>query len=64
MLFKTLSRQKTLTPVEALAKAGLISDAIVSYKLARVRDNNNDGDITFGCVRRALPILSPPTSNL
>jgi hypothetical protein len=46
----TLSRQKTLTPVEALAKAGLISDAIVSYKLARVRDNNNDGDITFGAL--------------
>jgi len=43
-----LSNQKTLTPVEALAEAGLISDAILSYKMARSRDNNNDGEITFG----------------
>jgi len=46
----TLSQQQTLTPVEALAKAGLISDAIVSYKLGRVRDNKNDGEITFGAL--------------
>jgi hypothetical protein len=46
----TLSQQQTLTPVEALAKSGLISDAIVSYKLGRVRDNNNDGEITFGAL--------------
>jgi len=46
----TLSNQRTLTPVEALAKAGLISDAVVSYKMARVRDNNNDGEITFGAL--------------
>lgn len=31
-----LSQQKTLTPVESLAKAGLITDAITSYKLARL----------------------------
>jgi hypothetical protein len=43
-----LSNQKTLTPVEALAKAGLISDAILSYKLGRSRDTENDGEITFG----------------
>jgi len=43
-----LSNQKTLTPVEALAKAGLISDAVLSYKMARSRDDNNDGQITFG----------------
>jgi len=46
----TLAQQQTLTPVEALAKAGLISDAIVSYKLGRVRDNKNNGEITFGAL--------------
>lgn len=49
----TLSQQQTLTPVEALAKGGLISDAIVSYKLGRVRDNKNDGEITFGALDTA-----------
>jgi hypothetical protein len=44
----TISEQRTLTPVESLAQSGLISDAIVSYKLGRVSDNNNDGEITFG----------------
>jgi len=44
----TISEQRTLTPVEALAKTGVISDAIVAYKLARVADNKNDGEITFG----------------
>jgi hypothetical protein len=43
-----LSEQQTLTPVESLAKNGLIGDAIVSYKLATVDDANNDGEITFG----------------
>jgi len=46
----SLSQQQTLTPVEALAKNGLISDAIVSYKLGRVRDNDNGGEITFGAL--------------
>ncbi|KAH9068136.1 acid protease [Lactarius deliciosus] len=44
----TLSEQKTLTPVEALAKAGSIKDAIVSYKISRLADQKNDGEITFG----------------
>jgi hypothetical protein len=44
----TLSQQKTLTPVEALAKQGLIQEAITSYKIARTADNKNDGEITFG----------------
>jgi len=44
----TLSQQKTLTPVEAMAKAGLITDAITSYKISRSADNKNDGEITFG----------------
>lgn len=44
----TLSEQQTLTPVEALAKAGSIKDAIVSYKISRLADQKNDGEITFG----------------
>jgi hypothetical protein len=44
----TLSEQKTLTPVEALAKNGLINQAITSFKISRVADNKNDGEITFG----------------
>ncbi|KAI0649313.1 acid protease [Trametes meyenii] len=46
----TLSQQGVLTPVEALAKAGLISDAITSYKISRLADNKNDGEITFGAL--------------
>lgn len=46
----TLSQQGTLTPVEALAKAGLIDDAITSYKISRLADNLNDGEITFGAL--------------
>jgi len=42
------SEQKTLTPVEALAKNGLIRDAITSYKISRLEDGKNDGEITFG----------------
>ncbi|KAG6832820.1 hypothetical protein H0H92_009439 [Tricholoma furcatifolium] len=44
----TLSEQQTLTPVESLAQQGLISDAITSYKISRLADNLNDGEITFG----------------
>ena len=44
----TLSEQGVLTPVESLAQNGLISEAITSYKLGRVSDGNNDGEITFG----------------
>jgi len=46
----TLSEQKTPTPVESLASAGLISDAITSYKISRASDNLNDGEITFGAL--------------
>lgn len=48
--FQILSQQKTLTPVESLANAGLIDAAIMGYKLGSVNDNDNDGEITFGCV--------------
>ena len=38
----------TLTPVESLAKQGLIKEAITSYKISRLSDGLNDGEITFG----------------
>ncbi|CAL1717130.1 unnamed protein product [Somion occarium] len=44
----TLSQQQALTLVEALAKSGLIEDAITSYKISRLADGKNDGEITFG----------------
>ena len=37
-----------LTPVESLAKQGLIKEAITSYKISRLSDGLNDGEITFG----------------
>ena len=42
------SNQAVLSPVETLAKQGLISQAITSYKISRVSDGLNDGEITFG----------------
>ena len=39
-----------LTPVEALAKQGLIKEAITSYKIPRLSDGFNDGEITFGAL--------------
>jgi hypothetical protein len=56
-----LSEQKTDTPPEALAKAGLIDKAIVSYKISRLADNKNDGEITFGYVQ--LPPNTEGVSN-
>jgi len=44
----SLSNQGTLTPIEALATAGLVASAITSYKIPRLADNKNDGTITFG----------------
>jgi len=44
----TLSEQQVPTPIESLASAGLVSDAIVSYKIPRLSDQKNDGEITFG----------------
>jgi len=43
-----LSNQATPTPIEALKAQGLVRQAITSYKLARVADGSNDGQITFG----------------
>ena len=47
---QSLSQQGVLTPVESLAKAGLISSAITSYKISRLSDGLNDGEITFGAL--------------
>ncbi|KAF5367002.1 hypothetical protein D9758_003985 [Tetrapyrgos nigripes] len=44
----SLSTQKVLTPPEALAAQGLISEAITSYKISRRKDGTDDGEITFG----------------
>lgn len=44
----TLSQEKVLTPVESLHKQGLIQTATISYKLSRLRDEENDGEVTFG----------------
>jgi len=46
----TLSQQQTLTPIESLASAGLVPAPIVSYKIPRLADNLNDGEITFGAL--------------
>jgi hypothetical protein len=45
-----LAKQKVLTPPEALADTGLVTDAIVSYKMPRFQDKKLDGQITFGAV--------------
>ena len=42
--------QRTPTPIESLASAGLVADSIVSYKISRQADNLHDGEITFGFV--------------
>ncbi|THH03644.1 hypothetical protein EW145_g6119 [Phellinidium pouzarii] len=43
-----LSEQKTATPVESLAQQKLIGSTVTSFKLGRVADGTNDGEITFG----------------
>ena len=37
-----------MTPVESLAANGLIDEAITPYKISRLQDDLNDGEITFG----------------
>lgn len=44
----TLSNQGVLTPVEALAKAGGIKASITSFKISRLADQKNDGEVTIG----------------
>ncbi|KAF9045656.1 acid protease [Hymenopellis radicata] len=48
LALSSISNQDVLTPVEALAKEGLIDEAITSYKISRLFDGLNDGEITFG----------------
>ncbi|KAG8740654.1 hypothetical protein FRC10_004064 [Ceratobasidium sp. 414] len=43
-----LANQSVPTPPESLAKAGLIQSPITSYKISRLADGKNDGEITFG----------------
>jgi len=43
-----LSNQGVPTPVESLNIANLIPAAITSYKISRLADQKNDGEITFG----------------
>ncbi|GBE88244.1 acid protease [Sparassis latifolia] len=43
-----LSEEQTPTPVESLAQAGLISEAITSFKISRLSTPPNDGEVTFG----------------
>jgi Eukaryotic aspartyl protease len=44
----TLSNQGVLTPIESLAVASAIPSAITSFKLSRVADGTNDGQVTIG----------------
>jgi len=46
----TLSQQGNLTPIESLAKAGLVSEAISSFKISRLADKKNDGELTLGAL--------------
>ncbi|KAG7451050.1 aspartic peptidase A1 [Guyanagaster necrorhizus] len=46
----TLSEQGVSTPVESLASAGLIDAAITSFKISRLADDLNDGEVTFGAL--------------
>jgi hypothetical protein len=46
----SLSSQGILTPIERMASDGLVLSAQMGYKLGRVRDGKNDGEVTFGGV--------------
>lgn len=45
---QTLSEEGVDTPPESLAKQGLIDEAIASFKISRLSDELNDGEVTFG----------------
>ncbi|KAF8529808.1 aspartic peptidase domain-containing protein [Gautieria morchelliformis] len=45
-----LSQQGVPTPIESLAAAGLVPASITSYKISRLADQKNDGEITFGAL--------------
>lgn len=46
----TLSNQGVPTAIEFLAAAGTVPSAQIGYRLARLSDGTNDGQITFGGV--------------
>ena len=37
-----------VAPIEALASKGILKEAVIGYKISRLADNKNDGEITFG----------------
>ncbi|EKM78686.1 hypothetical protein AGABI1DRAFT_114293 [Agaricus bisporus var. burnettii JB137-S8] len=45
-----LSQQRVPTPIEALAGQGAVKAAVIGYKISRLSDGKNDGEITFGDV--------------
>jgi len=49
-----LSNQRVLTPIESLAKAGTIGAAITSFKISRLADEKNDGQVTIGGIDKSL----------
>lgn len=49
-----LSNQGVLTPVESLAKAGAINAAITTFKISRLADQQNDGQVTIGGLDQSL----------
>jgi len=48
LALSTISEEGVPTPPESMASAGLISDAITSFKISRESSDLNDGEITFG----------------
>jgi hypothetical protein len=51
--FQGISKQQATTLVEALYNEGLIKDPIVSYKIPRLADGKNDGEMTLGAMNPA-----------
>ncbi|KAJ7220089.1 aspartic peptidase A1 [Mycena pura] len=47
---QSLSMQQTPTLLNALATAGLIAKRIISYKISRLSDGKNDGEVTLGAM--------------
>ncbi|KZP31823.1 aspartic peptidase A1 [Athelia psychrophila] len=47
---KQLANQNTATMLDAMRQSGLIQQAIVSYKIPRLADQQNDGEITLGAM--------------
>ncbi|GAA6033451.1 hypothetical protein JCM8097_001403 [Rhodosporidiobolus ruineniae] len=50
LALSSLSSQSVPTPIERLASDGLVLSPQMGYKLGRVADGKNDGEVTFGGV--------------